>query len=174
MHNDRIRGITITGFMGTGKTVVGKKLGERLKMEFIDLDKEIEKRADMGIFDIFSRFGEAAFREMEVSTLSETLDVPGRVVATGGGTIIDPMNLERMRSYGTIVCLTASCEEIMKRISPDNERPLLSGKKGLENIETIMEKRIAIYRESDFSVCTDGKRVDQVVEDIVRYIEGES
>ncbi len=174
MYDHRIKGLTITGFMGTGKTVVGRKLGERLKMEFIDLDEEIERASGMIIMDIFARLGEPAFRDMEASILADTLGVPGRVVATGGGTVIDPLNLERMRSYGPVVCLTASPEEILKRISPSDERPLLSGEERLEKIKSILERRSDIYNLSDFSVSTDGKGVDQVVEDIARYIEGES
>lgn len=166
---EKVRGLVITGFMGTGKTSVGRSVSRKLKMEFVDLDAEIEKEAGMKTVHIFSKIGEPAFRDMESKMLGKVLKVPGRVVSTGGGTILDPQNLKLMKSYGMVICLWASPAKVQERLEACEDRPLVKGENKLAKISELLEKRKAHYLSADISVQTDGKSIEEISEEIASH-----
>jgi len=157
--------IVLTGFMGTGKSTIGKLLAEELKKDFIDTDLFIERRYGKSIPQIFEEEGEERFRELEVNVIKEIAKRKNAVISCGGGVVLNPVNVERLRKKGRIVLLTASLEDIMKRISEDRKRPLLRKYK----IETLLKLREPIYFSvADFIVNT----TDVSVEETVNIIKG--
>ena len=157
--------IVLTGFMGTGKSTIGKLLAEELKKDFIDTDLFIERRYGKSIPQIFEEEGEERFRDLEVNVIKEIAKRKNAVISCGGGVVLNPVNVERLRKKGRIVLLTASLEDIMKRISEDRKRPLLREYK----IETLLKLREPIYFSvADFIVNT----TDVSVEETVNIIKG--
>ena len=104
--------VILTGFMGTGKSSLGKMLATRLGRPFVDIDNKIEDEAQLSIPKIFERYGEAHFRELEKSAVKELCEKRGLVIATGGGTVKDEENLRLLKNSGVVICLTTSPEEI--------------------------------------------------------------
>ncbi|HIJ60992.1 MAG TPA: shikimate kinase, partial [Nitrospirae bacterium] len=121
-----MKNIALTGFMGTGKTTVGRLLAKRLGYKFIDLDREIEKKIKMTINDIFSKIGEPAFRDIETESIKELSDLKMIVLSTGGGAIVREDNLLLLKSFSFVICLWAKPETIFNRISKNSDRPLLN------------------------------------------------
>ncbi len=120
--------IYLIGFMGSGKTTIGKELAACLNQEVIDTDEEIVKRENKNINDIFAQHGEGYFRSLESLILIE-MDGRAGVITTGGGIVINPENRKRLSETGIVFFLYASPEEIFKRIEKDHSRPLLKGDK---------------------------------------------
>lgn len=162
----KLRGIIITGFMGTGKTSVGRSLSRRLNMEFIDLDEEIEKESGMRIHDIFSQMEEAGFRDIERRMLRKVLQVSGRIISTGGGTVLSAENLSLMNTYGMIICLWAKPAEILNRLVECRDRPLLKEENRLAAITELLEERRARYLSSGKAIQTDGRDVEDIAMEI--------
>ncbi|MCS7040296.1 MAG: AAA family ATPase, partial [Caldilineales bacterium] len=108
--------LVLTGFMGTGKTAVGRAVAARLGRPFVDMDEWIARRAGMSIAEIFARQGEGAFRAMEAELVRELAGQRGLVIATGGGALVDPTNRETFCRTGLVICLTASVEAILARV----------------------------------------------------------
>ncbi len=154
--------IFLTGFMGSGKTQVGKALAERLKAPFTDLDAEIGSQAGTTIPEIFRCAGEDAFRFLEHKTL---LDVASRddwsVVATGGGLPVMPVNRRIMKACGCIVHLRASFDTIRSRIPEDPSRPLWNSR-----AQALFQSRIPAYEDADLIVDTDGLTIEQTADEI--------
>ncbi len=120
------KNIVLTGFMGAGKSTVGMKLAERLKMQFVDLDKEIEKVTGMTISQIFKRYGEIRFRSEESLMAAKLAKKENLVIATGGGTVLQESNIDTFRENGLIICLEANPEDIFARVNrKKGTRPLL-------------------------------------------------
>ena len=120
--------IILTGFMGTGKTTVGKLLADYLNYRFIDTDELIESRNDRSISDIFQELGEEAFREMERAIVKEIAELEGVVISTGGRLMLDPENVNALSRNSRVLCLVATPDEILSRVIADqgHKRPLLS------------------------------------------------
>ena len=157
-------GISLTGFMFTGKSSVGKTLAGMLDLRFVDLDDSISAAAGMSIEKIFTEQGEEGFRALEREALSRVLETPGRIIATGGGVVIDPLNRELLRQKSCVIWLTARPETILERFnhSQGRPRPLLAVADPRERIVRLLEEREAFYRECDFSVPTDGCSVADI------------
>src|SRR5437899_2910421 len=119
--------IVLTGFMGTGKSAVGRRLSERLKAPFVDVDMAIKKRAGKTTAQIFSEDGEAAFRELERAVIAEIAILDRTVIATGGGALLDSRNRENLERRSVLVCLTARQGTLLERLKHDVTRPLLAG-----------------------------------------------
>ncbi len=169
--------IALIGFMGTGKTAVGKLLAGRLGKEFIELDAFIEKKAGKTIPEIFARDGEIAFRELEIEATRDAAGKENAVIACGGGVVLNQINIDRLRKHSVIVYLTASPAAIMKRTSSDrDERPLLVAEDKASKIEKLLQFRKPFYeRAADITVDTSGLEVTGVVEQIItRLGENES
>jgi shikimate kinase len=158
----------LTGFMGTGKTAVGRALADRLGRPFLDLDAEIERTAGLSVAEIFARFGEAGFRTRERQAIERLSGLDRAVVATGGGAVLDARNRKTMRARGRIICLTADGDTILRRVGPAADRPLLAGAPDpAERIDAMLAERATAYAEADWTVETSQLGVADVVESIV-------
>lgn len=167
--------LIISGFMATGKTVVGRIVARRLGRPFVDTDEEIERRTGLQVREIFARHGEPFFREQEAALVRDLAGRCGLVIATGGGTLVDPQNLRLLRASGLIVVLRARPETIAARISDPEERPLLAGRRGPELVARIGEllaRRKAVYEAADFTVDTDDRGPGEVAALIVEFVKG--
>jgi shikimate kinase len=164
--------IILTGFMGTGKSSVGKLLASALGYRFLDLDDMIVSRGNLSINEIFARYGECHFRALESEAVRSISKECGMVISTGGGAVISPENRAVFRSMGYIVNLTASPEVILERLAKDDARPLLNGSKDMENIDRMMKERESFYSDADIRIDTTGKKLEDVVREIMLFLEG--
>ncbi len=162
------KNIVITGFMGTGKTSVGRRVAKELNMRFVGTDGLIEKEAKMPISEIFAQFGEGQFRKLESMVIGEVSARTGAVISTGGGAIINPLNLKALKRNGIVICLTASVNAILSRIGKSNERPLLSLSNKEEIISDLLKEREPSYKKADFIIDTTTKGIKEVVNEILK------
>ena len=164
--------VILTGFMGTGKTSLGKMLAVKLGRPFVDIDKKIEDEAKLSITKIFERFGEKYFRELEKSAVRELSERRGLVIATGGGTVKDEENLRLLKSSGVVICLTTEPEEIFRRTARRGERPVLDGggNERLETIKKLLDERKKFYDRADYHVDTTEWSPLQIIDDICKYL----
>ena len=159
--------IAVYGFMGVGKTTTGALLAEALGYEFIDMDVEIEKREGKPIPRIFSEEGEPRFREMERDLVTELSRRNSTVIGCGGGALADHVNAEKLSETSTLVYLTASVEEILRRTGLENNRPLLKVDDPRKKIIELLGNRRSIYeRYAEVTVDTTGKTPVQVMSEI--------
>lgn len=157
--------------MGTGKTVVGRRLAERLARPLYDIDELIEREVHLTVAEIFQRRGEAAFRELETRTIQLVSTLDGSVIATGGGSLLRPENVLALKHQGFLICLTGTPETIYARTSGRRDRPLLQGRDPLSTIRTLLGERAFSYQACDVSIATDATTIDEVVEDILQLLE---
>ncbi|MBI2885040.1 MAG: shikimate kinase [Candidatus Omnitrophica bacterium] len=159
--------ITLIGFMGTGKTTVGKRLAQRLGWAFVDLDAEIEARTGRSVADIFAQHGEPVFRRLEQRWVRRVARGEGQVIATGGGAFLDPENRRLLKSGGPVICLTASPAVILQRVKPAlSKRPLLAGAPPLARIQQLLAQRAASYDKADWTIDTTRLSPEQVAEQV--------
>ncbi|HEU0265304.1 MAG TPA: shikimate kinase [Geobacterales bacterium] len=163
-----IKNIILTGFMGSGKSTVGRLLAERLSWSFVDLDAEIVAQAGMSVSDIFAKLGEPHFRQIERQILQRVLLEECQVVATGGGVVLQEDNRRLLRQRGLVINFTASVESILQRVATDHSRPLLSTDRSPERIKQMIAEREPCYAECDLRIATDGREVGDIVEEILR------
>ena len=163
------KNIILTGFMGTGKSTVGRLLARQLGYEFVDTDLLIEKREKMSVTDIFQQRGETAFRALERMVAKELGEKSSLVIATGGGLLLDHKNAQHLERTGKIFCLVASSDEILKRILSDDDRPLLQVENPSERISELLQKRQKGYGRFP-QVITSGKTVLQVVNELMDHL----
>jgi len=163
--------IVLTGFMGSGKTVVAKQLARLLGMKVIDVDTEIEKSTKMTINTIFEHFGEPRFREIETETIKQVSENNNVIISTGGGAVLKQENIDAMRKKGIIICLTAAPETILKRTKSTRDRPLLLVENPLERIKELLESRRPFYEKADVMIDTERKTPLQIAEEIVEKIK---
>ena len=171
--------VILTGFMGTGKTAVGREVARRLDVPFVDIDAQIEARAGKPIPRIFSEDGEAAFREMETALIRD-LTTPrdgwtelaaGAVIATGGGALVDPDNLALMMKHGIVICLDADPDAILSRVGESGDRPLLDVDDPRAEIERLQAARREAYLEIPWHVDTTGLAIRQVAARVMALLE---
>jgi len=160
--------IILTGFMGTGKTVVGKALASALDMKYIDTDLIVEAEAKKSVSEIFETEGEAAFRRYESNAIRCITHIRGYVIATGGGAIMAEDNLANMKRAGMIVCLTATPEVIWDRTKNNRNRPLLQTSDPMKRIHMLLKIREPQYQKADLVLDTSTLTVDEVVEQITK------
>jgi shikimate kinase len=163
--------IILTGFMGAGKSTVGRILASRLGYTFIDTDNCIVDREGCSITDIFAGKGESYFREVEREVLACELKQDNQVISTGGGAVISSENRRMMRRSGYVVNLNATPDSILARLGQEAERPLLQGAKNIEYIEKMLSEREPYYADSDIRIDTSGKNVEDVVREILLFLE---
>lgn len=159
--------LIITGFMGTGKTSVGQKIARRLGREFVDMDALIKAREGMTVADIFARRGEARFRQLEAALCRELAARAGLVIATGGGALIPDANREILNASGPVVCLTASPDEILRRLEAAKDRPLLDASDQRARIAALLSERSEAYRRILLQVDTTGLTVAQAADHVM-------
>jgi shikimate kinase len=162
------RNVVLTGFMGTGKTTVGRLLAERLAYEFVDTDRMIETEHGP-IPQIFAEHGEGTFRRFEREVAERLAGATGLVIATGGRMMVDPVNAEQLSATGTVVCLTASVDTILERVAADGShatRPMLAGGDVRERVSALLAERAPAYARFR-QVPTDGRVPDAIVDEVV-------
>jgi len=153
--------------MGTGKSAVGRQLARRLRRDFLDTDQWIRVEAGMSIPEIFSRFGETAFRDLETAAARHVAQSSGLVVSTGGGMLGRDENVELLRSNGVLICLQASPEVLLERTKPWDGRPMLkTAANPREAIERLLEERQPRYSLADWTLDTSEMQIGQVVNKI--------
>ncbi|NOV03313.1 shikimate kinase [Paenibacillus planticolens] len=160
--------LVLVGFMGTGKSTVGRKLAERLGWTFQDSDAVLEEEQQTSIADLFRQHGEAHFRALESKTLENLLARQGQIVATGGGAVLAEENRACMLRNGFVVALKASPETIIQRVSSDTSRPLLQGNLE-ERVHTLLEQRKSAYDFAHTVIDTSELTTEQIVEIIIRH-----
>lgn len=165
-----MKNIVLTGFMGTGKTAVGRELSRLLNMELFDLDTEIEMSRRMTINEIFKRFGEPKFREIETEMIKKLSGNKNAIISTGGGAILKQENMDALRENGVIVCLMATPETILKRTSHDSNRPLLQVEDPFGRVKELLNFRGPFYEKADIMIDTEGKTPLQIAEKITEEI----
>lgn len=174
--NTEVRGIIImkniilTGFMGTGKTAVGRELSRLLNMRLVDVDFEIEESREMKITDIFKNFGEPFFRDIETEMIRKLARVENTVISTGGGAVLREENMEALRETGVVFCLYADPETIIARTRSSNDRPLLAVEDPLAKIKELLLTRMPFYEKAGIMIDTNGKTPLEVAEEIAGII----
>ncbi len=163
--------IVLTGFMGVGKSAVGREVAARLQRTFIDMDETIEQQAGMSISDIFARHGEDVFRAMETALLRELTQRQGLVIATGGGTLIPAENRVMATRSSLVICLTAGMDTILERVQADESRPLLAGNNRSDRIKTLLAQRAAAYDEIPYQIDTTGRSIAEVADEVIALVE---
>ena len=167
--------IILTGFMGTGKTEVGRRLARALGRAFVDTDRLVEVKAGRSIAAVFAEEGEAGFRALERDAIAEACALPDAVIATGGGALVDPENRRRLAAAGPVVCRTASPEEILRRIGDPASRPLLAdaptAADRLRRIRDLLAARATVYGSATHTIDTTGLGLDRVVERVRAAVE---
>jgi len=164
-------GVVLIGFMGAGKSSVGRELARRFGAPFVDVDERIESEAGCTIRDLFAREGETAFRERERAALRDVLSVKGCIIATGGGAFTDEENRLLLRSYAPVVYLEAAVETLLERLAGDLVRPLLRGGDRAEVVRELLSRRVPGYRTADVTVRTDGRSVEEVALQVADWID---
>lgn len=165
------KNIFLVGFMGAGKSTIAKVLKAKLNMNLVEMDARIVEEQGMPITDIFSKYGESHFRDIE-SQLIVTLGNEGNtVVSCGGGVVVRPENTDYMKKNGTVVYLSAKPETIYERVKDSTDRPILNGNMNVEYIAELMEKRRALYEAAaDIKIDTDGKNAEEICGEIIKSI----
>jgi shikimate kinase len=154
--------------MGVGKSTVGYFLADLLGFELIDTDKTIEHRTGKRITEIFQTDGEVAFRKMESDLVAELELLTSKVIATGGGLIVDTQNLASLKTHALVACLWASPETIFERVRNQSHRPLLHTPDPLERIRNLLAERTPFYREADLVLGVDFRHAADVARHIAK------
>lgn len=165
--------IALIGYMGTGKTIIGQLLAEKLNLNLIETDWLIEQKAGIPIPEIFAKEGETGFREREIATIKEISGEHGSVIACGGGLVLNRINIDRLKENAVIVYLQASAKTIQNRVSGEaGQRPLLEVEDQLATIRTMLKFRRPFYeRAADITVNTTGMNPDEVMKTIVMKLK---
>ncbi len=162
--------IVLTGFMGAGKSAVGRRLKELTDRGLVDTDDMIEKGAGMIISEIFEKFGEPHFRELEKKAVEEASKLENHIIVTGGGVVLREENMENLRKNGKIIYLHAPAEVLYERIKEETHRPLLAVDDPLGKIKELLEYRAPFYANNDLEIDTSNMGVDEVAEKVVKII----
>jgi shikimate kinase len=164
--------VVLIGFMGTGKTAIGKRLSTKLDYRFIDTDAEIETATGLKIPEIFKKYGERRFRAEERIAIQKASSCRGAVIATGGGVVLSRENMQALRQGGLIVLLESRPEVISKRVRHHDVRPLLSRSSQLETqIEELLAERAPFYADYDLKIDTSDLSFEEVIDEILSYLQ---
>lgn len=170
-----MKNLVLVGFMGSGKTAIGRRVADRLGLTFVDMDAEIERKAGRKISQIFAEEGESYFRFLERREAMELAKKEGQVIATGGGVVLDADNLKDFSKTGIVLCLWIDGDTAFERTKRAKDRPLLEAEDRRKKIDTLLEKRAPLYRQIENVVDTRGRPIESVVEDVIRiYRESEA
>jgi shikimate kinase len=162
-----IQNLALVGFMGTGKSAVGRLAAQYLHFTFVDTDELIETEVGKSIPEIFAQQGEAAFRKYERDVVNGLSARRGAVIATGGGLVGDPSNLASLKTHALVICLWASPETIWARVRAQTHRPLLQGPDPPAKIRELLEQRAPAYRQADVQILTDFRSPKEVVQHVL-------
>lgn len=170
-----MKSLILIGFMGTGKSTLGRMLAETLHLEQVDLDDVIVKEQQMEISDIFEKHGEAGFRELEHEVLCRYASQPDLIISPGGGAVLRAENRAVMKAHCVVISLWARPEVILERVNRDKTvRPVLENRKPgqskLERIKEVLEERMPCYQEADFLLDTSEQPAEKLVEQVLRWL----
>lgn len=163
--SDAPRNLVLTGFMGTGKTTVGRLVAARLGWPFVDTDDFVEQAAGQPIAAVFAQQGEAAFRALERAACARAAQLERHVIATGGGALLDPATRAAFLARGLVICLRADRDTILQRLGGGADRPLFGGDRA--RLDALLAARAALYDALLHQVNTDGRPPEAVAEEIV-------
>ncbi len=163
----RRENIILIGFMGSGKSSIGKRVSKRLGFQFIDTDQIVIDRAGMPIADIFERLGEDKFRDLESSALRSIAHLNRCLVATGGGIVVRSENRALLRQLGYVICLTASEDVIFERVSRNSKRPLLHTPNPRQTLSALLTTRQPFYGETAQFILDTTKMPQAEAEDAI-------
>ncbi len=147
-----VKPVVMTGLMGAGKTKIGSMLADALDLPFVDADQEIEASAGMSITDIFARYGEPEFRDLERKIIGRLLDEGVRVISTGGGAVMTPATLMALHEKAVAVWLKVDLDVLVERTAGNEKRPLLKTGDPREILSSLMQKRDPVYAQADITV----------------------
>jgi shikimate kinase len=164
--------IVLVGLMGAGKSCVGRRLAAALSLPFCDADKEIEEAAGCSIPELFSRYGEAAFRDGERRVIHRLLDGPKHVLATGGGAFMDSRTRAEIREKGISVWLRADLDLLVRRTQRRGNRPLLNVPDPAARLAELIAQRYPVYAEADVTIDSDDSPPDVTVERVISALSG--
>ena len=166
------KNIMLIGFMGAGKSTVSRELALITGRIEIDIDQYIVEKEGMAISDIFERYGEAYFRDLETKALREIEKEDNLIISCGGGIVVKEENVSIMKNKGIIVLLTATPETVFERVKNSKERPILNNNMNIDFIKELMEKRAELYKNvADLIISTDNKDVKNICNEIILAIE---
>jgi shikimate kinase len=165
-----VRNVALVGFMGTGKTSVGRLVAERLHFDFLDTDASIEAKAGKTINRIFTEDGETAFRQHECEIVQSLEERRNTVIATGGGLVVNPGCLASLKTHALIVCLWASANTIWDRVRHQTHRPLLLTDDPRSRIRMLLAQRDPFYRQADILLNTEWRSPKQLAQIIVNEL----
>jgi len=163
----QIHNLALIGFMGTGKSSVGRMVADTLHFTFLDTDHVIEARAGKTIREIFAQQGEDVFRDLERRIVEELTRRKRTVISTGGGLPINEANLASLKTHALVVCLWASPEKIFERVHNHSHRPLLNEPEPLEKIRRLLAERGPYYRQADVLVNTELRPLREVAGQVI-------
>lgn len=167
-----MKNIYLVGFMGVGKTTVGKILAEKLKLRFIEMDDTIEKKENSPITEIFETKGEQYFRQLESSLLKKISKETNLVVACGGGLICNKENLKILKETGTVFNLAAQAKTIYERVKKHKHRPLLNVNNPMLRIDELIQERSQYYKQARHTINTANIAPDEVADKIIDILNG--
>ena len=175
--------VILAGFMGTGKTSVGRRVAQALGRTFVDTDALVESSAGQSVAEVFATEGEARFREREREAVRQACAMPDAVIAIGGGALGDAESRRRLVAAGPVICLQAEPEDILRRVGDASSRPLLAGVPGeseddararrLGAIRALLDERAATYALASHQLDTSGLSVDEVAERVCALVGAE-
>jgi XRE family aerobic/anaerobic benzoate catabolism transcriptional regulator len=168
-HPDTPRVIALLGLRGAGKTTIGKQLARRLHVRFVELDRRIEKAADMSLAELFSLYGEDYYRRLERETLAQVLaEHRPMVLATGGGIVASSDTYALLKRAAVTVWLRASPEDHWNRVvSQGDRRPMADHPQAMADLRALLQRREPLYASADHTVDTSGRTVNAIVDDLV-------
>jgi shikimate kinase len=168
VNNDRqLANIALIGFMGTGKTSVGRLVAELLHFDYLDTDEVIQAGTGRVIADIFKADGEPAFRALERKVVKEIASRKKTVISTGGGLPVDPKNLASLKHHSLVVCLWSSPEKIWERVRHQSHRPLLHDENPQAKIRELLAAREPFYKQADVLLNTELRSLREVAQQVV-------
>lgn len=160
--------IFLIGFMGTGKSTIAHMLQRELQFPLVEMDERIVKEQGMAITEIFEKYGEEYFRDLESQLVLSLGMEESSVISCGGGAVLRPQNVSNMKKSGRIVLLTATPETVFERVKNSNDRPVLNGHMNVEYIAALMEKRRALYEKAaDVTIATDDRTREDICQEIL-------
>lgn len=160
--------LALIGFMGTGKTTVGRLLAQKMERRFIETDERIAEKAGKSIPEIFEEDGETRFRGLEMEVIKEVAEMENVIISCGGGVVLHHKNIYRLRRNAVLILLTASPETILQRTSRSAERPLLPASASFEDIQALLMDRKPFYHAAvDVTIDTTKVAVDEVANEIL-------
>jgi shikimate kinase len=164
----------LVGFMGTGKTTIGRIAAQRLGFAMLDIDQEIERQCGKPVARIFAEEGEAAFRSMEREFVERGHPAARTVVACGGGLVVQPGLLALLQKKGVVICLHASIETVLNRTAGYAHRPLLNVENREARLREIYAQREPVYRRAGTLILTDARPLDDIVNHVLRAYRREA